>query len=99
MTQSGPARNLDSSTPWIGARGVEDWMRRHGDLAAFVAVVIVVAIRIVAARDRYLSPDEALHLEAASAPSIVGVYENSRFLAHPPLFFLLLHFWMRAGSS
>ncbi len=74
-------------------------MRRHGDLAAFVAVVIVVAIRIVAARDRYLSPDEALHLEAASAPSIVGVYENSRFLAHPPLFFLLLHFWMRAGSS
>jgi Dolichyl-phosphate-mannose-protein mannosyltransferase len=74
-------------------------MRRHGDRAAVIAVAVVFVIRIVAARDRYLSADEALHVEAASAPSLVGVYENSRFLAHPPLFFLLLHFWLRAGSS
>jgi Predicted membrane protein len=74
-------------------------MLLHGDLAAFVAVVVVFVIRIVAARDRYLSPDEALHVEAASAPSMINAYENSQFLAHPPLFFLLLHFWLRAGRS
>jgi len=99
MTKSGPERKLDSPIPWSGAHRVKDWLRLHGDLAAFVVVAAVFVIRIVAARDRYLSPDEALHVEAASAPSVIDAYENSRFLAHPPLFFLLLHFWLRAGSS
>lgn len=85
--------------PGSGTHRVKEWMRRHGDRAAVVAIIVVFVIRIVAARDRYLSADEALHVEAASAPSLMGVYENSRFLAHPPLFFLLLHFWLRAGSS
>ncbi len=77
----------------------EQWLRRHSDLLAVAAVAAVFVIRIAAARDRYLSPDEALHVEAASAPTLVGTYENSRFLAHPPLFFLLLHVWMLAGRS
>ena len=99
MTRSGPERILDSSVPWSRAHRVKDWMLLHGDLAALVAVVAVLMIRIVAARDRYLSPDEALHLEAASASSLINVYENSRPLPHPPLFFLLLHLWQRAGRS
>lgn len=99
MTKSGSERKLDSPIPWSGAHRVKDWLRLHGDLAAFVAVAAIFVIRIVATRDRYLSPDEALHVEAASAPSVIDAYENSRFLAHPPLFFLLLHFWLRAGSS
>ena len=97
--KSGHERTLDSPIPWSGEHRVKDWMRLHGELAACVAVVVVFVIRIVAARGRYLSPDEALHVEAASAPSMIGVYENSRFLAHPPLFFLLLHFWLLAGRS
>lgn len=99
MTRSGREERLDSPILWSGAYRVRDWMLLHGDLAALGAVVVVFVIRIVAARDRYLSPDEALHLEAASAPSLTGVYENSRFLPHPPLFFLLLHLWQRAGRS
>ncbi|HEY3123135.1 MAG TPA: glycosyltransferase family 39 protein, partial [Thermoanaerobaculia bacterium] len=81
------------------ARRVKRFPHRHGDLAVFLAVVIVFVIRIAAARDRYLSPDEALHVEAASSPTLMDTYANSRFLAHPPLFFLVLHVWLRAGRS
>jgi Dolichyl-phosphate-mannose-protein mannosyltransferase len=79
--------------------GIALWMRDHLELAAFLAVVTVFVIRFIATSDRYLSPDEALHVETAGAADLIQAYQNSQFLAHPPLFILLLRFWLRAGRS
>jgi hypothetical protein len=82
-----------------GARRIEQWLRRHADLAALTVVTVGFVTRIVLTRDRYLSPDEALHVEIVNLPGLAEVYENSRANAHPPLFFLILHFWLRLGRS
>jgi 4-amino-4-deoxy-L-arabinose transferase-like glycosyltransferase len=60
-----------------------------------VLVVGLVAIGL-------LNPDEALHYLIAEQPSATAVYRASLPQAHPPLYFLLLHYWMywgRLGTS
>jgi Dolichyl-phosphate-mannose-protein mannosyltransferase len=75
------------------------WVRLHADLAALTVVTVGFVTGIVLTRDRYLSPDEALHVEMVNLPGLAEVYENSRGNAHPPLFFLILHSWLRLGRS
>jgi hypothetical protein len=55
--------------------------------------------RVFSAVGHVLSGDEALHFGIANAASIADVYRASLPNAHPPLFFLLLHFWIRLGTS
>jgi len=84
---------------WSGARRVDQWFRVHGGLAALTVVAVGFAFQIVATRDRSLSPDEALQVAMVNLPGLAGVYRNSQWKAHPPLFFLILHFWLRLGRS
>ena len=84
---------------WSGARRIAEWFRVHGDLAALTVVAVGFVVQIVATRDRSLSPDEALQVAMVNLPGLAGVYRNSQVNAHPPLFFLILHFWLRLGRS
>lgn len=60
------------------------------------AVIVLGALaRLRAAHAPFLAPDEALHLQMAGAPSLAEVYRGSLGNAHPPLFVLLLHGWMK----
>jgi hypothetical protein len=66
---------------------------------ALVVVLAGLAIRIGSTRGVYLSEDEALHFQLVNVPELRDVYRASLTSAHPPFFFLLLHFWRLAGDS
>ena len=74
-------------------------LRARGGLAAGVLVVFGLAARLAAARAPFFTPDEALHVEIASAPTALEVYRLSLNNAHPPLFALLLHFWKSVAAG
>jgi hypothetical protein len=65
---------------------------RESAIAAAIAI-LGIAARLLAARGPFRTPDEALHLQIASAPTFLDVYRSSLDNAHPPLFVLLLHAW------
>lgn len=65
------------------------------DAAALLLVALGFAARLLAARQSFVGFDEDLHLRLASPESLRGVYLESLTNAHPPLFFVLLHFWQR----
>ena len=69
------------------------------DGAALLLALAGLTVRLLAARGSSLSGDEALHFQLASAPDAAAVYRISLTNAHPPLFFLLLHFWRLAAVS
>ena len=71
---------------------------REGAIAAAIAV-LGVATRLLAALGPFRTPDEGLHLQIASAPSLIAVYRSSLDNAHPPLFVMLLHLWKGAAHS
>lgn len=77
----------------------ESWLRRHCDLFALAIVAMGFGLRIAAAQGRSLSGDEAVHYLLVNLPRALDVYKASLNNAHPPLFFLLLHFWIPLGSS
>ena len=74
-------------------------MRHRPDRIALAIVALGLAARLLAARMPFLTPDDQLHLEIASAPGLLGTYEASLGVAHPPLFFLLLHFWKQIAGT
>lgn len=82
-----------------GARRSEQWLRARADLVALVVVAVGFGIMVDQARSRYFTPDEALHVELVNVPGLIDVYRSSLSNAHPPLFFLILRFWLTLGSS
>ncbi len=84
---------------WSGAPRIAAWFRVHAELAVLTVVLVGFVFQIVATRERSLSPDEALQVAMVNLPGLAGVYRNSQWNAHPPLFFLILHFWLRLGQS
>ena len=82
-----------------GPAASESWLRRHCDLFALAIVAMGFGLRILSAQGRSLSGDEAVHFLLVNLPGALDVYRGSLDNAHPPLFFLLLHFWIRLGSS
>ncbi len=82
-----------------GARRIDQWLRLHAAPVALTVAAVGFVTRIVVTRNRYLSSDEALHVEMANLPGLAQVYESSRVNAHPPFFFLILHSWLRLGRS
>lgn len=77
----------------------EGWLGRYADLIALAIVLAAFAILVAEARSRYFTPDEALHVELVNVPGVLEAYRRSLWNAHPPLFFLILHFWLAVGRS
>lgn len=75
--------------------GLEPWLRSHSDVVALAIVALGLAVRVCALRGVFVSPDETLQLQIASAPGLLGTYRESLSVAHPPLFLLVLHVWKR----
>jgi len=84
---------LSGSFPPHGSERAEAWARRHAVVIAVAIAVAGLALRLLAARGSFVSPDERLHLQIAGAPTLGETYRTSLYNAHPPLFALLLHVW------
>jgi hypothetical protein len=80
-------------------RRFERWLQRHADKVAVVLAIVGLVTRLRNATSKWLDPDEALHFLIANQPSLAAVYRDSLTNAHPPLFYFVLHFWMRLGDS
>ena len=78
---------------------IETWLRHHADIVAIVLAVLGFLTRLQDAAGKWLNGDEALHFLIANQPSLSVVYRDSLTNAHPPLFYFILHFWMRLGDS
>lgn len=68
-------------------------------LPAVILLLVGFSIRLWTSTVCHLNPDEALHYHTANQPTIQETYAASTSKAHPPLFFLILHFWMYLGTS
>lgn len=69
---------------------VPSWVLR---LALAGIVVAGIALRFVSRTNLWL--DEALSVNIASADSIGDVFEGLKHDGHPPLYYVLLHYWMQ----
>jgi Dolichyl-phosphate-mannose-protein mannosyltransferase len=70
---------------------LEAWVVRNSIWLALGIIAAAFALRLVYSGSCYLNPDEALHFWAARPSSWLETYRASFFLAHPPLFILVLH--------
>jgi hypothetical protein len=78
---------------------LEEWIAKNSTWLAIGVIAAAFALRLAYASSCYLNPDEALHFEAAQPNSWLGAYDASRMLAHPPLFILVLHWFLLLGHS
>ena len=85
--------------PWRPLRGVERVARRRADAIAWRLVALGGALRLRAASGTWVSPDEAVVLLISSRDTLPGVLEAGLTNPHPPLVYLLLHYWSALGSD
>jgi 4-amino-4-deoxy-L-arabinose transferase-like glycosyltransferase len=78
---------------------LDPWLESHLVLVTLLVIGTGFVLRAVTASTSYLNPDEALHFLLANQSDITEVYKQSLTNAHPPLFFLLIHFWRLLGNS
>ncbi len=93
------------STPILPARGgpVQETVdipaairpRVRWELAAFAVVIAGVALRVLALADRSLTWDETYSIFIASQPVTRVLVLTAANEAHPPLYYLLLHWWVQ----
>ncbi len=72
---------------------------RKPDAAALMVVFAGLMLRLLTASGTWLNPDEALNYLIANQSELTAVYRASLTNPHPPLYFLLLHFWRLLGTS
>jgi hypothetical protein len=82
-----------------GEAKAELWLRKNADVIALLVLLTGFFARLWAASGTFLNPDEALHFRLSNQPSLLLAYRASLTNSHPPLLFLLLHFWRVLGTS
>src|SRR5207302_8049848 len=64
---------------------VREWLENHETFGAVLIVAIGLLVRLWAATDTFLDPDEALHYMQANQTSLQLAYKASLNVVHPPL--------------
>jgi len=89
--------------PRLGIAGrvapVEELLEAHLTAVALAILAAGFVLRLWVAARSYLSPDEALIYVIIHQPSLALSYKLSLTEPHPPLFYVLLHFWHLLGRS
>ena len=93
-----PAPGLSEHRASSGG-AVERWLDGHLNMIALAIVAAGFVVRVIAAGRSYLNPDEALHYLLLNQTSAYLAYKASLTNAHPPLIYLLVHYWSFLGRS
>ena len=66
-----------------------------------LALLVCVAgyIRIHGVAGFAYSEDESMHIHIASGATLAQVLQYARYETHPPLFYILLHYWMQLSDD
>jgi hypothetical protein len=62
-------------------------------------VMAACFIRLHGASDYYYNPDEAMHTSIAGAGSLAQVLAFSHYEIHPPMLYILCHYWMMISAD
>lgn len=72
----------------------------RGATALALGIVVIATILRWNLIDKfYLDFDESMHFQVAKEPTVGAAYRASRIHTHPPLIFLVYHFWVAVGDS
>lgn len=78
---------------------IEGWLRLRLNLLVLVCLAVLLAHFAWTASLTFLNPDEATHYQIAKQESLRTIYQTGLALSHPPLFYWMVHFWLRLGES
>jgi uncharacterized membrane protein len=87
------ARVPEAAAPGGLSGRLDAWIDAHARRLVLLLVALGLLLRLAAGRHSFLIADELLHERIAGEPGLRAVVAASLEQAHPPLFFLLLHFW------
>src|SRR5579871_3540023 len=62
-------------------------------------ILIAIAIRVQGVNGYYFSEDESLITYIARAGTLQDVLRFSLHEAHPPLFYVVLHYWLKLSDT
>jgi hypothetical protein len=83
-----------------GSRQAQGTLSRRAVLGWFFLLSCVgLYVRVAGTYGFAFSGDEALHLNVARGHSLADVLRYARYEAHPPLFYVLLHYWMQISDA
>jgi len=78
---------------------VREWLENRETFGAVLIVAIGLLVRLWAATDTFLDPDEALHYMQANQTSLQLAYKASLNVVHPPLLIFGLYYIRHLGTS
>jgi hypothetical protein len=103
VEEQSPARETEIRIPEPDVAGAnsfgEKWLHEHLNVVVFGVIIAGFLVRVENAYWNFLNPDEAIHYIILHQPSAFSTYKSSLTNAHPPLIYLILHFWSFLGRS
>src|SRR3984893_14671875 len=89
---------IENPAPPNRQHPLENHFRTDSHLTRCI-LLLEFLLRLWKASGTFLNLDEAMHVLAATKPSLAEAYRASLGLAHPPLLILLLNLWRKLGTS
>lgn len=77
----------------------QDLSRVFTWLGLAVLLVTSIFIRMHSADYYYYNPDEAELTNISSGKTLADVFQFSRYEAHPPVLYILCHYWMKVSTD
>lgn len=66
---------------------------------ALLLILLGLPFRAALLERFYLDFDESMYFQVAQEPTFAGAWEASRIHTHPPLAFIVYHYWLQVGDS
>lgn len=68
-------------------------------LLLILLMALAASIRVAGTNDYYYNSDEAMHLWIASSDSLQQLIHAARHEIHPPLMYMMLHYWLKISDN
>lgn len=92
---------MDEAAQPVSAVPAVDSRKLTGKAIALALLMILAGLPFRAAllERFYLDFDESMYFQVAQEPTLADTWEASRIHTHPPLAFVVYHYWLRVGDA